>query len=353
MNEREKQLATEDMKTLLFKYSIPGIIGMLVNALYNIVDRIYVGKIPEVGAIALTGVGLTFPLSSIVMAFTLLVGVGTSARISILIGQNRHREAEKLLGTSLLLAMFFGASIALLSLFFLDPILYAFGASESTFPYAKGYASIILGFCIFNTCSFSLNHGIRGSGNPRRSATTQMIGAAINIILDPIFIFVFKMGVQGAAIATIIAQVASAIWVLSYFLGGKSNIKLRLENIRFNVEYTKKIFSIGMSPFFMQLFASAVSTVANNTLRIYGGDIAIGAMTVITSVNTLGFMPVIGMNQGLQPIIGYNYGARNYTRVKKRLLWELLLQLLLPRYSSLLFRFFLISSLACLTMIRN
>jgi putative MATE family efflux protein len=319
MGQREKQLATEDISKLIVKFSIPGIIGMMVNALYNIVDRIYIGKIPGEGARALTGVGLTFPISTIILAFSLLVGVGTSARISILLGQKRHKDAEELLGTSLLLAIGFGVLITILGLIFLDPILYAFGASEATFPYAKNYIRIILAFSIINTCSFSMNHGIRGSGNPRRSAMTQMVGAIVNIILDPVFIFVLNMGVQGAAIATIIGQATAAALVFSYYLSESSNVKLRFRNLRLNQEYALKIFSIGMSPFSMQLSSSAVGVVVNNTLRAYGGDLAIGAMTAITSIFSLCFMPVLGMNQGLQPIIGYNYGAGNYPRVKKAL----------------------------------
>lgn len=314
--DREQRLAKEDVKKLLVEFSAPAIVAMLVNALYNIVDRIYIGKIQGVGQFALTGVGLTLPISTVILAFAMLFGIGSAATISIRLGQKRKEEAEKTLANNLVLLIIAAVILTIGGLIFTDKLLYLFGASENTFVHAKNYISIILIGTTFGLAGFGMNHPIRAEGNPRRAANTMFIGAILNTILDPIFIFVFGWGVQGAAIATILSQLVSATWVLSYFIKGKSTVKLKVKNMKLEGSIVKAIVSIGMSPFAIQIAASVVSIVANKSLKTYGGDLAIGAMTVINSVAMIFLMPVFGINQGSQPIIGYNYGARVYTRVK-------------------------------------
>ena len=288
---------------------------MLVNALYNIVDRIYIGKMEGVGQYAITGVGLNFPIMTVIMAFSMLAGIGAATTISIRLGQRKRDEAEHILGNAFILAVIFSIVITIVGLLSVDKLLPIFGASENTFGYAKDYITIILFGTIFNVTAFAMNHSIRGEGNPKRAASTMLIGALLNAVLDPIFIFTFHMGVKGAALATIISQAVSCAWVLSYFLTGKSNLKLKVSNFKLDPKIVKAIFAIGMSPFAMQLSASVVSITANKSLMTYGGDLAIGAMTVINSVAMLFLMPIFGINQGFQPIVGFNYGAKSYKRV--------------------------------------
>lgn len=316
MIDREKRLANENVLSLLVSFSIPAIIGMLVNSLYNIVDRIYIGKMKDVGQYALTGVGLNFPIMTVIMAFSMLAGIGAAATISIKLGERKKEDAEKILGNAFVLAIIFSIVLTVAGLLSVDKLLILFGASENTFGYAKDYIVIILLGTIFNVVAFALNHTIRAEGNPRRAASTMLIGAITNTILDPIFIFTFNMGVKGAALATIISQAVSAIWVIGYFIKGKSSLKLKPCNFKLKADIVKHIFSIGMSPFSMQIAASVVSITANKSLMTYGGDLAIGAMTVINSISTLFMMPIFGINQGYQPIVGFNYGAKSYKRVK-------------------------------------
>jgi putative MATE family efflux protein len=322
--EREKRLANENILSLLISFSIPAIIGMLVNALYNIVDRIYIGKMEGVGQYAITGVGLNFPIMTVIMAFAMLAGIGAATTISIRLGQRKRDEAEHILGNAFILAVIFSIVITIVGLLSIDKLLPIFGASENTFGYAKDYISIILFGTIFNVTAFAMNHSIRAEGNPKRAASTMLIGAVLNAVLDPIFIFTLHMGVKGAALATIISQAVSMAWVLSYFLKGKSNLKLKVSNFKLDPKIVKAIFAIGMSPFAMQLAASVVSITVNKSLMTYGGDLAIGAMTVINSVATLFLMPIFGINQGFQPIVGFNYGAKSYKRVTTTLKYAII-----------------------------
>lgn len=317
----QNALGEEKISKLLLKFSIPAIVGMLVNALYNIVDRMFIGHIPEVGNLAITGVGITMPISTIILGFGMLVGVGTAATISIRLGQNKKDEAEKILGNAFTLIIIISLMITAIGLIWGKNILTLFGASDSTLGYAQDYMQIIFIGTIFNMLSFGLNHTIRASGSPNIAMASMLIGAITNTILDPIFIFWFGLGVKGGAIATVIAQIASAIWGISFFVRGNANLKIKVKNFRLKKEYVLAIFSIGMSPFSMQIASSIVQVIANNSLKIYGGDLAIGAMTIISSVNMIFFMPIFGLNQGVQPIIGYNYGAKKYHRVKEAIKW--------------------------------
>ena len=288
---------------------------MLVNATYNIVDRYWIGQLNQVDA--MSGIGVTMPLSTIVLGFMLLVGIGTTSSISIRLGEQRKADAERLLANGLTLSLLAGALLTVVGLAFLKPILLTFGASPQTLPYARDYAQIILYGTMINTVGFAMNHTIRGGGNPRRSAATQLLGAGLNMILDPLLIFGFGMGVRGAAIATVISQAASAAWVMSYYFRQTGLIRLRLSLMPLHAASVRQILSIGISPFSLQIATSVVSVLANIALRDTGGDIAIGAMTVITSVSILFLMPLFGINQGLQPILGYNYGAGRFDRVRE------------------------------------
>lgn len=290
---------------------------MLVNTLYNIVDRMFIGHIPEVGQLAITGVGVTMPIATIILGFGLLLGVGTSARVSLNLGRGHKDDAEKLIGNSLALSIIISIVIVIIGLMFSNKLLRVFGASDSTIGYAQDYINIIYFGTIFNLMGFSLNHSIRSDGNPRIEMFSMLIGAITNIVLDPIFIFGLNLGVKGAAIATVISQLVSCIWVISYFTTGKSYIKLRKENLKLEKRIVLAIVTIGMSPFSMQIAQSMVQVIANNSLRIYGGDLAIGSMAIIASITMIFAMPIIGLNQGAQPIIGYNYGAKKYHRVKE------------------------------------
>ncbi|WP_315120110.1 MATE family efflux transporter [uncultured Clostridium sp.] len=315
--DRSKQLGEESIGKLLLKFSIPAIIGMIVNALYNMVDRIFIGR--GVGALAISGLAVGFPLSIINMAFGMLVGIGSSTMISIKLGENKKNEAEKILGNALVLNIIISLMVSILGLMFLDNLLKIFGASSATLPYARDYMKYIIGGAVLQNIGFAINNIIRAEGSPKVAMATMLIGALINTILDPIFIFVFNMGVQGAAIATIIAQAVSSIWVLAYFFGNKSTLKIKKQNLKIEMDTVKTIFSIGISPFSMQIAASLVTTLYNNNLLKHGGDLAVGAMGIINSIIMLFLMPMFGINQGCQPIIGYNYGAKQYDRVLKTL----------------------------------
>ena len=310
-------LGTEPISKLLLKYSVPAIIGMMVNGLYNIVDRIFIGNIPNVGSLAITGLGITMPIMTIILAVGMLIGIGTSTNMSIRLGQGKAEEAKDLVQNAMTLALLIGATITFLGIIFADKILMSFGASESTLPYAKTYINIILIGSIPNLFAFSLNHIIRADGSPKISASIMVVGCLLNIVLDWIFIFKFNLGIKGAAIATITSQGVTAVLGIYYYISGKSNLKIKNIKLKLNKHLIKVIFAIGVSPFFMQIAASMVQVVCNNSLRKYGGDLAIGAMTTVGSISMIFLMPIFGMNQGSQPIIGFNYGAKQFNRAKK------------------------------------
>lgn len=314
---RQEELGNAPVGRLLIKFSIPAIIGMVVATLYNIVDRIYIGKL---GTMAMAGIGLNLPIMTILMAFGMLIGIGAAALISIRLGQQRKDEAEHILGNAVSLLVIIMAILMVVGLFFKIPLLKMFGASEETIKYADSYITIILLGAIPNGVGFGINNIIRSEGNPKIAMYTMLLGAGLNIILDPIFIFVLKMGVAGAAVATVISQLANMIWVINYFTSGKSLLKLKVSNMK-NLKWTiaRDITAIGMSPFFIQFAASVVGVISNNALRTHGGDLAISAMTVVNAISMIFLMPIFGINQGAQPIIGFNYGAKNFHRVKKAL----------------------------------
>lgn len=313
----QKHLGEAPIGKLLLQYSVPAIIGMIVNALYNIVDRMFIGNIPNIGSLAITGVGITMPIMTIILAFGMLIGIGATANISLNLGKGNRPTAEKLLGNAFTLSIIVGLAIAIVGTICANPILNLFGASENTLFYAKEYLNIILLGCTFNILSFSLNSTVRADGNPKMSSLTMVIGCGTNIILDYVFIFIFNLGVKGAALATIISQAITFFIILYYYTIGNSNLKLKVENFKLKKHLVTMTFAIGIAPFATQIANSLVQVIANNALKTYGSDLAIGAMTVISSLNIVFMMPIFGINQGCQPIIGFNYGAKKYKRAKE------------------------------------
>lgn len=317
----QKYLAEESIGKLLLKYSIPAIIGMLVNALYNIVDRMFIGRIPEVGSLALTGVGITMPIMSILLAFGMLIGIGSTANISLNLGRGKKDVAEKLIGSAVTLSLIVGIAITAIGLIFINPILNIFGASSNTLFYAKEYITVILVGSTFNILSFALNSTVRADGNPKMASFTMIVGCLTNVVLDYVFVFMFNMGIKGAAFATVISQALTFFIILYYYTKGKSNLKLKIPNLKLQKSLIMMTFAIGIAPFATQIANSLVQVVANNALKTYGNDLAIGAMTVISSLNMVFMMPIFGINQGCQPIIGFNYGARKFERAKKTFIY--------------------------------
>ena len=315
--DRSKQMGEKRIPRLLLSFSVPAIIGMVVNATYNVVDRIFIGR--GVGSLGIAGATIGFPIMLVLMAFGMLIGIGANSLVAIRLGEKKKEEAELVMGNAMVLLIIFSIVLSAAGLVFLKPLLLLFGASEATLPYAQQYVGIILMGTVFQSIGFGMNNFIRGEGNPKIAMFTMLIGAVLNIILDPIFIFVFKMGIRGAAIATVISMAVSAAWVLRYFFGGKSLLKIRAKNLMPDPRIVRMILVIGSPPFAMQIAASAMNGILNNQLQRYGGDTAISAVGIVYSIAFLIIMPIIGLNQGSQPIIGYNYGARKFDRVKKTL----------------------------------
>lgn len=315
--DHAKQLGEESLSRLLLKFSIPAIIGMLVSAMYNIVDRIFVGN--GVGSLAISGIALVFPIMTIIMAFGMLVGIGATALISIRLGQSKRAEAEVILSNAFILLIIVSILLTVIGLLSSSWVVRFLGADKQVYVYAKQYITIILIGTLPQTMAFGLNNVIRADGRPMVSMGTMLLGAGINAILNPIFIFGLHFGIKGSALATIISQTVSAIWVLSYFFTGKSMLKITKENMILKKDIIIGIFSIGLSPFLMQIAASAITVMLNNNLLKYGGDVAVAAMGIINSVTMLILMPIFGINQGVQPILGFNYGAKKFGRVKKAL----------------------------------
>lgn len=315
--DTSKQLGEENITKLLFKFSVPAIVGMLVNAFYNVVDRVFVGN--SVGALGIAAITVAFPVMLILMAFSMLIGVGASTLVSIRLGQQKKDEAELIIGNAIVLSVFFALVISITSLIFIEPLLRICGSSETVLPYARDFVSIILMGAIFNVVSMGMNNFIRAEGNPKIAMYTMLIGALLNCVLNPTFIFVFHLGIKGSALATVVSNIVSATWVVWHFIGGRSTLKLRTVNFKVRKDITFDIMSIGAAPFAMQLAASLVNVILNTSLTTYGGDIAVSGMGIVSSIATLFLMPLFGINQGLQPIIGYNYGARKFHRVKNAL----------------------------------
>lgn len=315
--DRSKRMGEGSIPRLLLAFSAPAIVGMMVQALYNVVDRIFVGQ--AVGTLGIAGIGVSFPFMLILLAFGMLIGYGGTALVSIRLGEQKKDEAERVLGSVFVLLAGAAILITVVGMTLLTPLLRLFGASEQILPYAQDYLQIIVAGCVFQMIGFGLNAAIRGEGNPRVAMITMLIGALVNMTLDPIFLFGFGWGMRGAAAATVIAQAVSAVWVLSYFHGGSSLLVLHARNLRLRWPIVASILAIGSPIFAMQIAGSALNAIMNHQLRIYGGDLAISVMCIIHAVVMFIAMPIFGLNQGAQPIIGYNYGALRFDRVKRTL----------------------------------
>lgn len=323
MTKDKDFLGKEPVGKLLLKLALPTVTAQIINMLYNIVDRIYIGHIPKVGAMALTGVGVCMPLILIVAAFAALVGNGGAPRASIFMGKGDTKSAEQTLGNCFSLQILISIILTVILLIWNRNFLLAFGASENTVEYSVGYMNIYALGTIFVQLTLGLNAFITAQGFAKIGMLSVLIGAVSNIILDPIFIFGFKMGVRGAALATIISQAFSCIWVVAFLFGKKTFLKIKKENLKLKGEFIIPSLALGSSVFVMQASESIISVCFNSSLLKYGGDIAVGAMTILTSVMQFAMLPLQGLGQGAQPIISYNYGARNGKRVKKAF-WLLL-----------------------------
>ena len=330
-HERERVLATKPIIPLLLSFSIPTILSMMIHALYIVVDRMWIGRMPG-GDIAMAGVGVTMPLTTIAFAFMALVGIGSTALISIKLGRRDYEDAKMALGNCLSFSLIVGLVVGAVFYIFAERLLPLFGADPESLPHAMDYIRVLMIFNAVNSVQFAMSSTMRGVGHPLWSVATQIVGAVVNMILDPIFVlneYTFKffgqewtmdfglgMGVKGGAIATGIAQCVSLLIVVVFFAGGSSPVPLLLRALRPRWQVLRKAFAIGMSAFAMQSVASIVQMISNRQLASLGGNLAISAMTVINSVAMFALMPVIGIGHGAQPIIGYNYGAGNYRRVR-------------------------------------
>lgn len=316
MENNKEFLGTAPVGRLLFKLSIPTVIAQLINMLYNIIDRIYIGHMPGNGSLALTGVGVCMPIIMIVTAFAALVSSGGAPRASIFMGKQDAESAEKTLGNCFSLQIIISLVLTIILLIWNEQLLLAFGASENTIGYAADYMSIYAIGTLFVQLTLGMNTFITAQGFTKISMISVLIGAICNIIIDPVFIFMLNMGVKGAALATIISQAISCVWVISFLCGKKTQLRLKRSNLRLDSKIILPCIALGTAAFIMQASESVISVCFNSSLLHYGGDIAVGAMTILTSVMQFAMLPLQGIAQGAQPITSYNYGARNAERVK-------------------------------------
>lgn len=317
MDRKNSELGSAPIGPLLFKLAVPTVIAQIINMLYNVVDRIYLGHIPMEGSLALTGVGVCMPIILVVSAFAALVASGGAPKASIAMGRGDNEEAERILGSCFSFLIIISLVLSTVLVIWNRPMLLSFGASENTIDYASSYMTVYACGTIFVQMTLGMNAFITAQGKTNISMLTVIIGAVLNIILDPIFIFAFGMGVKGAALATIMSQCVSAIWCVIFISGKHSLLKLRLRNLRIVPSLLFPCLALGISTFIMQSTESIISVCFNSSLLKYGGDIAVGAMTICTSVMQMGMLPLQGISQGAQPISSYSYGAGNKERVKK------------------------------------
>ena len=315
--EAANPLGTEKIPKLLMQFSIPAIIVMVVNALYNVVDRIYIGHAPGLGANGLAGITIGFPIMIILLSIGILFGVGGATLFSMKLGAGKTEEAERAMGNAFSLLIISGLLFMLMGHLFLSPMLATFGASDSVLPYAISYMRIIFSGAVFQIVSIGMNNFLRADGQPKLAMITMFMGAGVNIILDPVFIYFFDMGMAGAALATILSQFISMVWILSYLLSKRSHHQIRLKNMRIKGRVAVRITTLGMPSFLLQLGNSILNVVLNMSLLTYGGDIAVSGMGIVNSIQTILLMPITGLIQGAQPIVSFNYGAKKFGRVKE------------------------------------
>lgn len=319
----QNKLAVMPVGKLLASLAAPAIAAQIVNLLYNMVDRIYIGHIPGVGSLALTGLGVTLPVITFVAAFAALIGFGGAPRASIAMGKGDNERAEKILGNCVFTLIVLAVILTAVFFGFAEPILYAFGASGDTIGYALPYMKIYVCGSICVLLTTGLNAFITSQGFASTGMKTVMIGAGLNIVLDPVFIFGLDMGVMGAALATVLSQAVSAVWVVRFLCGKRTMLHIKRQNMKFSFSVMGPVLALGVSPFIMQSTESLLSVCFNTSLQKYGGDIAVGAMTILASVMQFSMMPLQGLSQGMQPIVSFNYGAGNMDRVRKAFLLTL------------------------------
>lgn len=310
-----KMLGEEKIGRLLLNLSLPATIGMLVQAMYNFVDTIFVGK--GVGSMGIAGISISLPVQIFVMAFAQMFGIGGASVISRSLGERDHKKARRAAGNVMVFSVAFGLVMTLLGQFFLDQLLIMLGASEAIIPYAREYLGIILLGSAFFSFGMAMNHVVRAEGKPKIAMAAMLISAVLNIILDPIFIFSLNMGIRGAALATVLSQAATSIYVLFYFLSGKSLLRVSLRSLIPEWRIMRETVSVGLSAFSRQVAGSLLAVVLNNSLVFYGGDIAVAVYGVINRLLMVFIMPMFGVNQGFLPIVGYNYGARKMRRARE------------------------------------
>ncbi len=321
MQAHQTNFSTGSVYRNILEVSVPMIIAQCLNLLYNVVDRMYIGRIEEIGSLALTGVGLCFPIITLITAFTNLFGNGGGPLFAMERGRGNTEEAEKIMGNAFTMLVATGLILMILGSLFYKPILYVFGASDATFPYAEQYIQIYLLGSVFVMISIGMNPFINGQGFGNTGMFTILIGAFLNIILDPIFIFVFGMGVRGAAVATVISQFCSALWVMTFLTGSKAEQHLKRTCLKIQWKRVRSIMALGVSGFVMAFNNSLVQIACNVTLQTYGGDVYIGVMTVLNSVREIFTMPVSGLTNGASPVMSYNYGRKSYDRLKKAIVF--------------------------------
>ncbi len=317
MQNKEQRMATEGIGKLMLSMAVPSIIAQVINILYSIVDRIYIGHIEGVGMEALTGVGVTFPIITLISAFSAFVGAGGAPLAAIWLGKGDRKRAEKILGNGVSMLIFFTIILMVFFYTFEKPLLYLFGASDATISYAMNYISIYLAGTIFVELALGLNAFIISQGQSRTAMLAVLIGAASNIILDPVFIFKLEMGVEGAAWATVISQTLSAAWTVGFLISKRSTLTIKLKAMKPDLAVIGSVMALGISPFIMRATESLISIVLNSGLQRYGGDVYVGSLTIMQSVMQMYSAPLGGFTQGVQPIISYNFGAGNFDRVKK------------------------------------
>lgn len=316
MEKNNQYLGTEPLGKLLFKLAVPSVVAQIINMLYNIVDRIYIGHMPEGGSLALTGLGVCMPIIMVVSAFAALVSMGGAPRASIAMGRGDNGAAERILGNCFILQIIISAILTPAILIWDRDLLLAFGASPDTIGFAAGYMDIYALGTIFVQLTLGMNAFITAQGFSKTGMYTVLIGAVSNIILDPVFIFGLDMGVRGAALATVISQCISCLWVLLFLRGEKTILRLKKENMRLEAGVILPCLALGLAAFIMQSSESIISVSFNTSLLKYGGDIAVGAMTILSSINMFAMLPLQGLGQGAQPIVSYNYGAKDAGRVR-------------------------------------
>lgn len=320
----DERMGSKKILPLLVEFSIPAIIGMLVNAIYNVVDRIFIGNAPGLGAIGIAGITISYPVTLVLMAISLMVGVGGATRFSIALGQKKHKEAAIYQGNAIILTVIFGLIFMVFGNLFVNSLLVMLGSSDRVLPYARDYLSIVLYGAVFQCVTMCGNNFSRAQGNPKNAMISQLIGAGFNIVFDYILIIKFNMGMQGAALATIGGQFLSMIWQLCYLCSNRSLIKLDLQHIKIRISFALDIIKTGIPAFLMQMANSVLNFILNSSLGTYGGDVAISAVGIITSFQTICQMPLTGLMQGQQPLISYNYGAQKIDRVKETLKYSII-----------------------------